>query len=261
MRTLEDRLTHASDEARRQVDKINIRPASAVGRRVHQRRTLVGAGAVALIFGAFGATALLVGTGVESASGAGAGEVTPPTTTTDVVDVTTAPVDQTDVSGLARLALTDEGWAVVEALDAGSGTTLIYEGDPAIYGGQAGEPRLSIEVWSDIPGEDAGSGYQRALESILLNEEPLADAISGDGNTARSFTFTDPNTGSTGFYFLWQHSETVSVEVIVYVDDFDHAKNVLSLIERIKESGWSEILDGQPSDAGVTTTTLAPSGG
>lgn len=261
MRTLEDRLTRASDEARRQVDQVDIRQASTVGRRVHQRRALAGAAAVALVFGAFGTSALLVGSGDDSRSAVGAGETAPSTTDIDSTVPTTVPVVPPAVANdeLPRFGVTGGDWAVIEAIDADTGTVLMYEGDPDVYGGEAGEPRLGIEVWSEIPGEDAGSGYQNALANLISNEESLDDVTVVGDVTAKAFTFTDPNTGISGFYFLWQHSDSVAVEVIVYLDSFDQAKAVMLSIVQLPESSWDEILDGQPSDASMTTTTVAPS--
>ncbi len=91
MRTLEDRLTQASDEARSQVDHVDARPASTISRRAHQRRALVGATALIFVFGVFGGTALLVGGEVESrAPGAGG---TSPSTTVEVTTTVTVPSD------------------------------------------------------------------------------------------------------------------------------------------------------------------------
>ena len=161
-----------------------------------------------------------------------------------------------------RFGTVSNNWSVIEAIDTGIGTTLIYEGDPMVYGrgGEAGDPRLSIEIWSDTPGQDGSNGYEHALASVSTREDSLADVTFGDGTTAKSFTFTDPNTGNSGYYFLRDYSDTVAVEVIVYIDSFDEAAAVVSSIQRLSEFDWELILASQPSDNTVTTTTLTPTG-
>jgi len=268
MRTLEERLTQAGDEARHHVDQIGDRPVSAVHRRAHQQRSLVGAAAVVLVVGAFGATALLVGNAAEPDSVVGAGEASPSTTvvgseasTPVTVDTVGAPDTVETVGAFPRLGVPLDGWdswEPVVGIESATGTLLIYEGDSPMFGNGV---RISIETWSDSPGAEVGSGYGYALESIMLSEESLGEVAVGDGSTANAFTFTDPNTGNNGYYFLWQHSDTVSVEVIAYVDSFDQATAVVSSLAPFSEEQWIEILDLQTSGATVTTTSIAPSEG
>jgi hypothetical protein len=62
MRTLEDRLTDASDDARLQVNQIDTRSATSVRIRQQRSRTLLAAAAVVSMFVAFGATAFVITT-------------------------------------------------------------------------------------------------------------------------------------------------------------------------------------------------------
>ena len=163
---------------------------------------------------------------------------------------------------LPRLGVGSDDWSVIEAVDVGTGTTLIYEGNPAVYGGEPGEARLNIQIWSDRVGEDPGTGYRHALAALKAKENPLADTRLPDGTVARTFTYADPNGGNLGYYFLWQHSDTVAVEVIVFLRQENQSREVVAAIERLSEPRWGEILDSQQEDAtGATTpTTVAPSG-
>ncbi len=70
MRTLDDRLNQAGDEARLQVDQINTRSATSIRSRQQRSRVLVGTVAVAAMFIVLGASGLVMSTeaGQESAS-------------------------------------------------------------------------------------------------------------------------------------------------------------------------------------------------
>ena len=259
MRTLEDRLTQASDEARLQVNQIDTRSATSIRSRQQRSRTLVGTVAVAAMFIVFGATALVMSTqtGQDSAS--------EPGTTAAPVAVAEASAPAVPNDELPRLGVVSDDWAVVEAVDTGNGTTLIYAGNPEVYGGEAEQPRLSIQVWSDEPGEESGSGYRHALSSLTAKEEQLADTRLNDGTTARTFAYADLNSGNLGYYFLWQHSDTVTVEVIAFVRQLDDAQAVVSSIESLAGAEWEEIqeilVDQRTDAAGSTTPTTVATGG
>ena len=175
------------------------------------------------------------------------------------IQILGAPVDTPE---LPRLGVRSDDWSVIEAIDVGTGTTLIYEGNPAVYSGEAGEARLSIQIWSDEIGEDPGAGYRHALAALTAKENPLADTRLPDGTIARTFTYADPNAGNLGYYFLWQHSDTVAVEVIVFIRKEDQARAAVVAIERLSKPRGAEILDGQQADAtgSTTPTTVAHSG-
>ncbi len=68
MRTIDDRLTQASNETQSQIATMELQDRSTVERRVRASRILAGATAVVLVFGAFGVTALLVGSDGDQAS-------------------------------------------------------------------------------------------------------------------------------------------------------------------------------------------------
>lgn len=82
MRTLEDRLSQASDDARLQVDQIDARSATSIGSRQQRRRTLVGTVAVAAMFIVFGATAMVMPT--RTGQNGATQPSTPPTTAAPV---------------------------------------------------------------------------------------------------------------------------------------------------------------------------------
>lgn len=87
MNRLEDQLTSAADEARRQIAQVDTRPASTVRARLHRRRTLAGAAVAAGVFGLLGATALVANNDDGGTSGFAA---SPSTAVTDATPFTTA---------------------------------------------------------------------------------------------------------------------------------------------------------------------------
>lgn len=238
MRTLEDRLNRASNDARNSVAQVEARPVSALNRRIQQRRAFVGVAAFVLVVGLFGGTALLAGsdTGLSAASQGSPAQ------------------DATAVGGSADTTTT-----VVPDDSPSPETTGPGEWDIQRFGDEA---HFSIQILADNPGEAAGTGYQRALAAVAATEKPLGQVNIDGGWTAEAFTFTfaEQNFDYTGYYFLWQHSDTVALEVVVYVDLFEEATVVVSSIEKFAEGEWAEILHAigtaTPGVAASTTTSI-----
>ncbi|MEN8115167.1 MAG: hypothetical protein ABFS21_12365, partial [Actinomycetota bacterium] len=70
MNRLEDRLTTAAEEARRQVAHVEARPATAVRSRMYRHRAVTGAAVAAGVFGLLGATAIVAKTDLTTAAAA-----------------------------------------------------------------------------------------------------------------------------------------------------------------------------------------------
>jgi hypothetical protein len=250
MNRLEDQLTSAAEEARRQVSHLQARPAPGVRTRMHRHRALTGAAVAAGVFGLLGATAVIANyeaptSGFAAAPTTSATAAAPSTTIADPSSATTvagatvsttAPVGTiTDQPGLPRFGFVSDDWTIVDAREdpAGSGNMLLYEGNPEVYGGLA---RIGIESVAEFPGNEPGTGYSHTLSALEANETPLDDVTLGFGAIARAFTFTDSNSGGTGYYFLWQHSDTIAVHVIAYVDDYEDAAAVVTSMAPLPES-------------------------
>jgi hypothetical protein len=156
-----------------------------------------------------------------------------------------------------------DDWEVVHAYGdpEGSGNELTYEGSPDVYGSLA---LIAIETVAEFPGNPPGTGYQDVLSSLEANETPLDDVQLGTGGFAKAFTFTNPNNGKTGYYFLWEHSDTIAVHVIAYVDDYEDAAAIVASMTPLSDYEWNNILDGQADNLPGTTptpTTTIPSDG
>jgi len=297
MRTLEDRLNHATDDVRHQIDQVDIRPASAIGRRVGQRRALMGTAAVVLAVGALGGTALIAGNGEIASFAPGAGGDTPVTTIAVPVEPVVVPVAPVvPAEGMPRLGLVSDDWAILEAADFETATEVIYVGNPALYGGQAREDWASVEsirdtaetqafievgpdavdsqasvvlhISEDTPNE-ALDRYQDALTHFAANEDSLGEVDLNGVATGQAFTFTDPNTDLDGYAFIWLYSDTVTVEAIAYVDTFEQATDVVSRIATVSATRWNWTIDYMKartaavsgnSDGTSPTTTMVTKG-
>lgn len=256
MNALEERLVN---ELTRQSDGIPTARGDAARvrkngrRRLLARRTGVTISAAVVVVIALMPIAFMYGTATESGPAGGA-SVAPPIT--DSSATTSVPVLEPDAPDPPSFGMVTGDWSVMEAVDGESGTVLIYEGGPRRRTGKAGEPQLTISVWSNSAEliADEEVGYQNSLAYLIANEQSLGDVTVFSNTVARAFTFTDSSTGISGFNFLWQHSETVAVHVIVYVDSFDQAMSLVSSVEQLSERGWRVIVDGQE----IFGTTVAP---
>ncbi len=202
MRTLEDRLTQASDEARSHVDHVDARPASTISRRVHQRRALAGAAAVALVLGTFGGTALLVGSEVESrAPGAGA---TSPSTTVEVTTTVTVPSD----SGIETIVSEDPTALVMSRTSVESLPPIVM-----CQGGGTSKPNV-IGVGTDT---NAYPSAEDALRAFLVENR----TIPGTPGLAQSgYVELSLPDGSTSFGKFYEGDDS-SVVTLVNVSEAD----------------------------------------
>lgn len=81
MNNLEDQLTSAAEEARRQVAHVQTRPATAVRTRKYRHRAFAGAAVAVGVFGLLGATALVTNTDLTTDMAAAPGSTAAVTTT------------------------------------------------------------------------------------------------------------------------------------------------------------------------------------
>lgn len=260
MRTIDDRLTQASNETRSHIAAMELQDRSTVERRVRANRILAGATAVVLVFGAFGVTALLVGSDGDQGFAPGAGGAAPPATlaseSDDVAAASTlAPTEPTDVTGsIPHLGITLDGWGTVSAIDSGTASSVFYDTE---FDSTAdiNYASAAIDISSDDPGAEPGSSYQRGL--MLLNEagDEIGELTVLDGAVATAFKLS----GESGFAFVWQVSDSISVQVFAYVDSFAEATEIAQSIEYLDDFAWNEILgEARLRESSSTTTTIAP---
>ncbi|MEN8235202.1 MAG: hypothetical protein ABFR89_09805 [Actinomycetota bacterium] len=104
MNRLEDQLTDAAEEARRQVTHVEARPASSVRSRMYRHRVLTGAAVAAGVFGLLGATAIVAKTDLTTAAAAPDSATAATATTVNAGETsspaTVAPVEESNPSGL-----------------------------------------------------------------------------------------------------------------------------------------------------------------
>jgi len=261
MRTLEDRLNNATDDIRHQIDQVDIRPAATIGRRVRQRRALMGTAAIVLVVGALGGTALIAGNGETAGFAPGGVGDSPATTIVAPVEPAVVPVaPAVQDEGRPRLGIVSDDWAILQVADFETATKIVYVGNPAVYGDQArtgrasmetirdttetqgfyeGDPdaagiqaRIALHIGEDTP-SDALERYERALVRFAASEDSLGEVDLNGVATGQAFTFTDPNTDLEGFAFIWLYSDTVTVEAIAYVDTFEDATDVVGRIATV----------------------------
>ncbi|MEZ5175238.1 MAG: hypothetical protein R2823_03425 [Acidimicrobiia bacterium] len=283
MRTIEDRLTEASREARAAVETTEPRPVATVRAQRRRQRLLAGATATAMVFGAFAATALIIGTEVDAGLAPGAGGVAPPTTlgteASDVTGATTTTVPPTEpltsIPNAPQLALGLTDWTVVMVAGDGSGDgswSLVYSEGVSAAAWNEGEngqgeegPRVVIEVISDQPGSEPGEFFDQAVASYSDNED-LGIVMTGTRAEALAYATTDLNTGTAGFTFVWRSSATSVAVVTAFVDSFEEATRIVGAITEVSDWEWNEIFYGyEDAVAGTgeqypTTTTMVEDG-
>ncbi|MEN8115164.1 MAG: hypothetical protein ABFS21_12350, partial [Actinomycetota bacterium] len=168
----------------------------------------------------------------------------PPTTST-----ATAGAHATNPHNLPRFMLDLPGWSVIKVVDFETGTA-------GYFGQRADTVRAVITVWADSPGDTPGTGYEHAL-TALDDGESLGTVEAVDGISAVAFRHGDDD--STDYTFLWHHSDSVSVEVFAYADDFDEAKGIVAAITPITEDTWIDLTDAYREEGSTApSTTLAP---
>ncbi len=149
MRTLEDRLTEASDEARLQVGQIDTRSASSIRSRQQHRRTFAGTVAVAAMLIVFGASAFLMSSGTSK--DLASEPSTPPTTTAPVAvaEALASPPEPIDITHLVgNITASSE-------LSAEFGAAMLIDGDLE-------------STWQDASLRGVGA------EIVLVFPEPVA---------------------------------------------------------------------------------------
>ncbi|MCZ7534178.1 MAG: hypothetical protein M5U23_12405 [Acidimicrobiia bacterium] len=260
MRTIDDRLTQATSETQSHIAQMQLENRAGVERRVRAGRMLAGATAAVLVFGVFGVTALVVSNNSDRGVAPGAGGVAPPTTlgpessdtSTDAIIASTEP---TDVTGsIPHLGITLDGWGTVSAIDGGTASSVFYDTE-FDNTAEINYASAAIDISSDDPGAEPGSSYQRGL--MLLNEagEELGEVTVLDGAVATVFKLS----GEDGFAFIWQASDSISVQVFAYVDSLAEATEIAQSIGYLDDSAWNEIMaEARLRESSSTTTTIAP---
>lgn len=254
MKTLEDRLDQAGNEARRNAGQIMIRPVSTFARRIRYRRGLTGGAAVVVLVGALGGAAVLSLGGAAPEFGSGtAGTASSTTVAQAAVPLDASAVPTVADDTLPRYGLTLDGWEVVVADGGETHTVVSYvsSGSPAILSGEAS---VDISIWSDTPGDLVGM-YRHLLNVLASNdEEDLGEVTVQGGATARAFALVDSGGGATSseYVFLWKPSDTITAEVNVHdIGGYEGAVALVTSITPITEETWMSIL-GQ-SRAAVAT--------
>jgi hypothetical protein len=143
MNGIEDQLTNAAEEARRQVTHVDTRSPATVRARLHRHRTVVGAAIAAGVFGLLGATAIIA----NNDGGATGFAASPSTATTDATASTTT---ADGAEPVATTAAPDE--AVVYESDGSDGSTTDTTMS-ALIGSSPGE--LPDDYWADVHGGNA----------------------------------------------------------------------------------------------------------
>lgn len=244
MRSTDDRLTQASNETRSQIAGMELQDRSTVERRVRAGRLVAGATAFVLVFGAFGVTAFLVGSGADQGFAPGAGGTAPPPA------VVTESADA--VVGIPRLGLDPDEWRARGAGDSGSQSLVEYESKTT-------PETVSIQVLTDERDRGVGYEYGIFLQGLQQATESMAmvDVVVYDGSVAKVFGFTDGD--GVAVTLLWQHSDTVTVFSQIHAGSLEHAGEIAASIAPISGSEWDAILAGvgNPDSASSTPTWIA----
>ena len=203
--------------------------------------------AAAAVFVVIGGVAVADRLGTSDATPLGVGGAGDEPTATVAPASTAVPVP--DVEQLPRFTLDLPGWSVINVVDFDNGTA-------GYFGQRSDAVGAVITVWADNPGDAPGTGYEHAL-TALSDGDPLGSVDAVAGVSAVAFRHGDDN--SADYTFLWQHTDSMSVEVIVYVDSFDEARGVVTAIAPIAEETWIDLTDGYREERSATpSTTLAP---
>lgn len=263
MTDVEDRLMQATQETKSNVATMDLHSIDEAGSRNRTSRLVASAGAFALMIAAVGVTALLVtGDPEPVATEFGAGSDNPVTTTApntdglveaDTASTTLPPAEpENSLAPIPHLGLEQAGWVAVETVESDGGYTIVYQHE-------TDGPSASIQVWQDTKGSPNGSGYAYAVEGLVQEANRLEDVELSSGDSAAAFDFSDPNTGNTGFAFVWQATPDVSVELLAYVDSFDAAVELAESVRQLSDWEWDDYVnpvDPDSVDLIVTTTTI-----
>lgn len=222
-------------------------PAASMARPARPRPALIAAGT-------FAAMLLIIGVGTLALrSGASGIDATEPATTAG------QPIP---AEALPRYTIDLPGWRVADVIDSPRMGTAIFAED-----GETGERNGAIvSVWSaqeddfavtTVPPESGEyvplTGYHAAL-AALADAEHLGTAEAAHGISAEAFRFdgADPE-----YEFLWQYSDTITVELVVLGRDYEAAKTVLAAITPITEEAWADLVAQYPPPE-IATTTMPP---
>lgn len=224
-------------------------PAALPLQSPHQRPLLVATGV-------FAAVLLTIGLGTLALRSDRGGSAAMPVTTAG---------DSTPVSSLPRYTIDLPGWIVADIVDGPSVGTAIFteQRDGGEWDGGNG---AIVSVWSDRPddstvttvppagGESAPpSGYEAAL-AALADAEHLGTVEVATGARAEVFRLAgvDPD-----YEFLWQYSDTITVQVVVLGQGYEAAATVVAAVTPITEEAWDDLVARFPS-RDVATTTMPP---
>lgn len=233
---LERRLKQAASSTRSVVADMPT-DAGRIHRRHVRGRTATVALGITVAMGTVGATALLRGPSPQGDSATEMSPLAPSTAESSAPTTTVQPVPV-----LPRFGITRAGWQPMEASDSQQSTISLYEQD-------AGDTAV-IAVWSDDPVDPPGTAYRNALAAKAADGADLG--VIDSVFRARAFRSGD---AATTYQFLWQHTDTVTIEVVVFTGDLDTARAVLESVAPITEETWQNLLTNH-KPAAVTTTTL-----
>lgn len=182
MNRLEDQLTNAAEEARRQVAHVESRSPATVRARLHRHRAVVGVAVAAGVFGLLGATAIVA----NNDGGASGFAASPSTSVTNTAPSTTADAAEP----VATTAAPDE--AVVDDSDGSTTDTTMI----ALIGSSPSE--LPDNYWGDVHGGNA----------IMILDEP------GYG-----FAFVPDPTATEGWWI--EQATAPALRSVIYMPEAD----------------------------------------
>ncbi len=216
-------------------------PMAPSKQSVRRRPLPVAAGAFAAVLVVIGLVALAVRSGVDEIQDVATVPSAPASTTTLVSD------DDMALS-LPRFTIALRNWSIVDVVDSGQAATAILS-EAGVDGERSG---AIISVWRDSPGDRPGAGYEAALASHGLAEHLGTAEIDGWAAEVFRYDGEDPQ-----HQFLWQNTDSITVEVVVFRADYDDAKQIVAAIAPITEESWAELVD-EFAPTEMATTTMPP---
>lgn len=219
-------------------------------RSVRRRPALVAGAAFVAVLLIVGLGALVIRQGREESRDVATVPGVSLTTTSTSLMTTPATAEPVRTGPLPRYTIDLVDWSVVEVSDSASSTVAILGQNTEDGGGG----RAIISVWSDNPGDPPGTGYQTALAAANADGEHLG-GVDINARTVEAFADRYGGEATTDYQFLWQNTGTITVEVVVFTDDFEDAKRIVTSIAPITEESWTELV-AQFAPTAASTTTM-----